>query len=155
IQIAIRSLRKRPGFAIASILILALGIGATTSMFTLVHSLLYKPLPFSKPDQLIFLFSRHGLPGGALDDYGTSPSDFLDWKERSRSLADIASMQPDEAGLTGAAEPQQLNVGRASVNLFTTLGSTPIIGRTFTQAEQAGANVAIISYSTWKERFGS
>lgn len=137
------------------ILTLALGIGACAAVFAVVNSVLLRPLPFAAPDQLALVPSQNQDASGKLEDYGVSVSDFLDWRERNHSFSALAAMQPGEVAITGNGDPEQVEAGFISADLFSTLGVIPHLGRFFTESEEvADSNVVILSHGFWQRRFG-
>jgi predicted permease len=152
----LRTLRKRPGFMVVAVLMLALGIGANTAIFSVVNAVLLRSLPYRDPDRLVML--RYNYPQVKGFD---SPSvykleEFLEWREQAKAFEQIAAYQPNTADLTGSGEPERLAAGYISANLFATLGVAPALGRAFTPAEETvcGAPVVILSNSLWQRRFG-
>ncbi len=155
VRYAVRTLRKTPTFAVVAILTLALGVGANATIFGIVDAIVLRPLPFPQPDHLVRLFAtRHGIVVGS-----PSPWDAQDVARASRSFQHLVPY--DEWRKTvrvgdGEALPEEMLVGLVSADYFRTLGVAPIIGRLFTpEEERAGRNdVAVISQSLWRERFG-
>jgi putative ABC transport system permease protein len=150
---AVRVLRKSPGFTLVGILTLALGIGANTAIFSVIDSVLLRPLPYKDPAGLVMLWennSRHPNPHNTV-----SPPDFLDWQSRNSSFAEMASLFDERDSLTGNGLPQEVIVQDVSPNFFSVLGVNPILGPGFSSENgKAGHdNVVILSYGFWKERF--
>ena len=156
-RFALRQLRKSPGFAITTILTLALGIGATTAIFSLVNAVLLRPLPFPEPERLVSLQQADfepGVPANAQENL--SYPDFFDWRAQSRSVAGMACYRHDSVTLTGSGDPQQLESQVVSSEFFRVLGVHPMLGRDFLPGdEKAGARVAVLSYALWQSMFGS
>src|SRR5580765_4494340 len=150
-----RLMRRTPAFAAAAIVTIALGIGATTAMFSVVYSVVLRPLPYRDPDRLVNLWStaiKRGLPRA-----NVGMANVYDWKARNHVFEDIATLRAvANFNLTGQGEPERLNGSRVSANLFPVLGVTPLIGRTFTEDEDeiGHEQVAILSYGLWRRRFG-
>jgi predicted permease len=149
LRLAFRQVRKNPGFALSTILMLAIGIGATTSMFSLVNSVLLRPLPFPQPDRLV-----------SIDYLGTSthnvsyPS-FFDFRAQNHSLASLASYRDSGSALTGAGAARMIAGVVVSANFFDTLGVAPALGRDFTaDDEKHGRHVVMLSWSLWQSAFG-
>jgi len=155
IAFSLRVLRKRPGFTAIAVIILALGSGANTAIFTVVNAMLLRPLPFPQPDRLVYLGEANRQKGLLLD--WVAPGNYLEWRERTNLLADIGVFDPVRATLTGAGEPVRLNGVQASATLLTTLGINPILGRTFTSEEdRPGKNsVVMLGENLWRGRFGA
>jgi putative ABC transport system permease protein len=155
ISYAARLLRKTPGFTILVVLILALGIGANTAVFSVVNSVLLKPLPYPGADRLMLLWETN--PRLGVEREGPSGPNYLDWKEQNQSFEDMALLEIGTGVLTGVGEPEQFPGARVSTNFLTILGARAALGRTFTGADGQGAerhNVAVLSNGFWKRRFG-
>jgi predicted permease len=152
-----RTLFRSPGFAAVSILVMALGIGATASLFTMVRAVLLQPLPFRDPDRLVMLYDhfRKGDSGNGFNM--VAPADYLDWRTRTHGFADIAALRTSGAIFSGEHSelPEVLQGGGASDNLFALLGVSPAYGRAFTPAEDQplGPNVVLLSWSLFQRRF--
>jgi predicted permease len=154
-RFAIRQLRKNPGFALTTILTLALGIGATTAMFSLINGVLLRPLPFPEPDRLMMIAPldesavKTGIPSSI------SYPDFFDWRARNRSFDAMASYRHDRRTLTGSGMPQNLESQTVSSEFFRVLGVNPMLGRGFVmEDEKAGTHVAVLSDALWQSTFG-
>jgi putative ABC transport system permease protein len=155
LRYAIRNLRRSPGFAILAVLILALGIGANTAIFSLVSSVLLRPLPFGEPDRLVTIWEDLSALGGP-NRVQANPATYVEWKARSRSFEDIATLASGTYNLTGQGEPERLFGERATTNLFSVLRMQPLLGRTFAPDDE-GPNatpVVVISEDLWLRRFG-
>ena len=160
LRFAWRSLRRNPGFAILSTLTLALGIGATTAIFTVVNGVLLRPLPYAAPGQLANLWVDFGV--GAQSLPAMSPGDFKDYQTRSRSFAMLAAGSGGQVvGATGALagdglETERVDVSAVTANFFPLLGVAPAYGRHFTAEEEqpGGPHVVILSHRLWMRRFG-
>jgi putative ABC transport system permease protein len=155
LRISIRTLARQPGFSAVAMLVIAVGIGATISLFTVVWSVLLKPLPFNHPEQLVRLYeSSKRFP-----ENGPSPGIYGEWKRQSRSFSSIALYKEwAQYNLSdGGTLPEQVSAAVCSWDLFPTLGVQPFIGRSFTtEDDQPSANgTVILSWSLWKRRFGS
>ncbi|HET9409728.1 MAG TPA: ABC transporter permease [Candidatus Sulfotelmatobacter sp.] len=151
----IRQLRRNPGFAGIAILTIALGIGVTTAMFSVVNSVLLRPLPFRQPDRLLALGgydTRAEVPQNGPDSI--SYPELLDIRERNRSLVDLSVYEWREETLTGAGEPRHVNLAHVSASLFPLLGVNPYLGRVFSPEEdQPGHYSVILSYRLWRTSF--
>ena len=157
VRYAVRMLARTPGFTVVAVLILALGIGANTSIFSVVSAVLLKPLPFAEPDRLVFLWEQS--TSVSFNGHSTvAPATYVDWKERSRSFEDMALYNGlQEYNLTGGGEPEHIGAISATANLFSILRLTPILGRTFS-ADDEGASatpVVVLSRTLWVRRFGA
>ncbi len=164
VTFAIRQFRRSPAFSVTVILTLALGIGATTAIFSMVDGILFRPLPFPEADRLAGI-STLEFPTGAAptnvsaaDTIPTSYPDFFDWQRQNRSFESLASY--DEIGRlfskANGEDAQVIEGGRVSANLFSTLKVLPALGRSFTaEEEKPGHRVAILSHELWVSDFGS
>lgn len=152
----IRQLRKSPAFAVTTILTLALGIGATTAIFSLLNAVLLRPLPFAESERLLWLQQADiepGVPAGATETL--SYPDFFDWRARSQTVAGMAAYHRGRPTLTGHGEPQQLDGQVVSAEFFRVLGAHPVLGRDFQAGdERAGARIVMLSYALWQSVFG-
>jgi putative ABC transport system permease protein len=150
---ALRMLQRSPGFTAVAVLTLALGIGANTAIFSVINSVLLRPLPYHDPGSLVMVWesnSQHPKPHNTV-----SPPNFLDWQSRNKSFSDIAYIADVRNNLTGNGDPEEVVVQAVSANFFSVLGVNPLLGHGFTPENgQAGHdNVVILSYGLWKDRF--
>lgn len=152
LRFAIRGLAKNRGFTFVALLTLALGMGATTAIFSVVNAVLLKPLPFAEPQRLIKLDERH--PDWA--DPGFTYANFADVARQTRTLTQLAAYRSWLFTLTGEGEPQNVDGYRVSADFFNVLGVAPKIGRTFLPEEMLAGNdaVVVLSNGLWKSRFG-
>lgn len=154
---ALRTLGRAPGFTLVAVLVIALGIGATTALFTIVHSVLLEPLPFKDPSRLIRLYE---LSADEKFSYNNSAAGvYSEWKKQNTSFSDLAILAAGFAyGLsgTGGEFPEKVRASECSWDLFTTLGVTPALGRGFAASDdQPSANATVlVSWGLWKRRFG-
>src|ERR1700735_5167873 len=146
-----RLLRKSPGFTIVAVLTLALGIGANTAIFSVVNGVLLRPLPFRDPSRLVLIAER-----SPFSVISTSYQNYQDWRDQSHSFESMEATRASSITLTGAGEPERLNVRMATAGLFPMLGINAQLGRTFLPEEDraGGAPVALLSYGLWQRRFG-
>lgn len=153
-RFAVRRLRNNPGFAAAGILTLALGIGATTAIFSVVNGVLLKPLPYPNPEQLVAL--RHTAPGIDILDLNMSPSVYFTYKEESRVFQDVSLSSTAGATVTGVAEPEEVPVLFVTHRLLPMLGVKPALGRNFLPSDDTSdsSRTVMLSDSYWKSRFG-
>jgi putative ABC transport system permease protein len=155
IRYALRTLVKNRAFSTVAILTLALGIGANTTIFTVVNGVLLRPLPYPDPDRLLMLFERQ-LSSGTL---GTvAPANFFDWREQSHSFDRMAAIDPyPDFILNGAGEAKRLAGAAVSSDFFPLLGVRMALGRNFlAEEDRPGQNqVVVLSYSTWVRNFGA
>ncbi len=156
IRYGIRQLRKSPGFAVLAILTLALGIGANTAMFTVVESVLLRPLLYANADRLVSI-GLEGARGG--DDRPTSTSylNYRDIRDQSQTLAAVAGYSEDVGVVQGHDGSMSVLTPGVSTNLFPMLGAKPLLGRTFTEDEgkAGGPRVAILSEGLWRQGFSA
>jgi predicted permease len=154
LRFAFRQLSKSPGFSIAAIVTLALGIGATTAMFSLVNAVLLRPLPFPESDRVTWIQYDDSGYGG--DGTGTfSYPNFFDFRAQQRSFASIASYRGSGNTLTGTGEARQINTEVVSADFFRVLGVAPLLGRDFTlDDEKPGVKVVILNWDLWQQTFG-
>jgi putative ABC transport system permease protein len=146
-------LRKTPGFTAVAVLTLALGIGANTAIFTVINTVLLRPLPYHEPDQLVVLMETVSERPA-----GVSYPNFVDWRNQTSALENVAAVRTRESfNLTGAGESERLAGRLVSANFLTTLGVKPLRGRDFlAEEDQPGANpVVIISDALWQRHFGA
>lgn len=150
-----RMLRRNPGFSLAAIITLALGIGSNTAIFTITDSLLLRPLPFHDAREVVGLEVERRSTNGTISN-GFALNRFEQVRDRNRSFAGVAVTTGDTLGLTGHGDPVQVQVGRVSPNFFSLVGVTPELGRAFSEEEgrPEGKPVVMISDSLWHSRFG-
>ena len=155
LRYALRSLARSPAFALVAVLTLALGIGANTAIFSVVYSVLLRPLAYADPEQLISL--RAEVSGSGLKDVPASQPEYQDYLREVTSLEDLAAVYPININLTGLGEPQRIQAAVVSDNYFRLLGVKPALGRDFTPDDDGGriGYVAMISHDLWRRRFGS
>jgi putative ABC transport system permease protein len=152
IRYALRILRKNPGFTIAAVCTLAVGIGANTAIFSVVDAVILRPLTYRDAGRLVSIHEK--VP--PLEAAPINALHFLEWRKSARSFEDMAILYGFKASLTGGTEPERINLMRASPHLFSMLGVQAQLGRTFFDNEdQPGrGSVAVISYGLWRRRFG-
>jgi len=153
VRFAVRMLFKRPGFTLIAVGTLALGIGANTAIFTVVHSVLLQQLPFSKADRLAIVWSVYGNEGRA----PASGPELMTIRERSRLFEDLGGIWAQSGALTGESEPEQVKLGMVTANFLGILGTNPQLGRLFLSSEEGpgGPFVAILSDGLWRRRYGA
>src|SRR5882724_10855960 len=151
---AFRSLRRSPGFALLAIAILALGIGATTAMFSVTRTVLLKPLAYHDPGRLATLLFRVPQFAKELSTIPVNAQHYLLWRDHSRTLEEAGLVVPDSNILTGLGPAEQISGARITANFFHMLGVQPLFGRGFARGEdQPGHNqVVIVSYQFWRNR---
>jgi putative ABC transport system permease protein len=153
VRYSARLLVRAPAFAAIALVTLAVGIGANTAIYSVLHAALLRPLPFAEPDRLVAIGDRSpdGSPGN------TGYSTFLDWRERSHAFADLVVIRSWIPTLLVSGEPERVDGMRVSAGFFRMLGAAPALGRDFTAAEDtpAGWRVLILSDGLWRRRFGA
>ena len=156
LRYSLRTLYKAPGFTIVALLVLALGIGANTAIFSVVNSVVLRPLPYPAADRLALIWETDLKDG--IQREGPSAPNFLDWREQSQSFEEMALLEVGTGTVTGEGEPEQITGLRVTTNFLSMLGARTVLGRGFTAAEGAGQArfpVAVLSNGYWKRRFGS
>ena len=150
-----RILLKQPGFTLVAVITLALGIGANTAIFSLVNSILLRPLPFRDPDRVVRMLQAS--PRLGLVSWGVSQADFAAYREQNRSFESVALYNNSATNLTGNGEPERLPIATVTADFFKVFGVSPLLGRTFVEGEDIpGKNaVCVISYGFWQRRFGA
>ena len=158
LKLALRRLRKSPRFAVTILLTLAIGIGANTAVFSVVDSVLLKPLPYPDSNRLVSLWLQ--APGAGMADFSEglkmSPSMYITFSDHNRSFQSMGIWSPRTANVTGLAQPEEVHTIVVSDGVLQTVGVPPAIGRWFSQADQdpRGAKTIILSYGYWRRRFG-
>jgi predicted permease len=152
VRFAVRVLTKNPGFAVIAILTLAIGIGANTTIFSVVNGVLLNPLSFPQPERLVRVYD-------STDDFSKSSVSYLnfkDWERGNRTFAYMTGFRGEDLNVTGGDEPEQVTGELVSASYFNTLGIQPTLGRSFTDAEDqaGGPPAAILTYGFWKKQFG-
>ena len=149
-----RRLLRSPGFTISCVLILVIGMGATTAIFSLVNAVLLRPLPFPNSDRLVWVSQQdHSLPGVAQESL--SYPDYFDWRAQNHSLDGIASYASATGTLDLKGESQRMEIQTVSSNFFRVLGVAPMLGRDLSWEEEKPGNRAVmLSYSFWQSEFG-
>ena len=149
---AIRGLIKSPGFAAASLITLALGIGATSAIFSVVKAVLITPLPYAAPERTVQLFTRWT----AFEKTWLADQEVIDFRNMAKTVTAIASWNSGQQNLTGDGEPLRVGVGFVTANLLDVLGARPLLGRVMTAQEDVpnGAQVAVLGYPIWQARYG-
>jgi predicted permease len=153
---AARSLRRAPGFALVATVTLALGIGATTAMFSVVNGVLLRPLPYPEQDRLVELV--HEAPGVGIDELFASPAVYFGYRDHGRTFEALGLWDWDRSPVTvtGAGDPESVPSAEVTHEVLPMLGATPIHGRSFTAADDLPGSepTAIISFGYWQRRFG-
>ncbi len=163
LRYGLRMLVKRPVFTLVAVITLALGIGASTAIFSVVNSVLLRPLPFREPERIVTLWENNTKDGIERDD--VSPANFLDWRDRSRSFEAMASANPYSLDYQGKTEPETWQAALVSDGFFNILGVNAYLGRTFLPEEyrdginfddnrQVKSFPVVLTYGLWQRRFG-
>ena len=151
LRFAFRQLRKAPGFTLTVVLTLALGIGATTAIFSLVEGILLRPLPFSDPDRLVLLGDHLGRTAA---NTPVTAREIGTYSNATSAFSSLGGYTTTSYELSGGATPEEVNAARFTAGVFPTLGVRPILGRVFTQQEEdAHQPLAVISYALWLNRY--
>ena len=155
LRLGARTLRKNPGFAVTAILTLALGIGSTAAVFSVVNTVLLKPLPYPRPDRIVMPWWAWPVTDLG-DDFPWGQRDFVAFQRQVVGFQNVGAFKADSFNLTGFGDPIRLDGIKASAGFFPALGVPPLVGRTFTaQEEEPGHEfVVVLSHSLWLERFG-
>ena len=154
LRYAARQLARRPGFTAIAVLTLALGIGASTAVFSVVNSILLRPLSYRSPDQLVMVWERNSAR--PRDRNVVNPANYLDWNDRATSFTGLAAFTWSQTTFTGE-DPENVDGRAVTPNFFSVLGLNPTLGRVFT-AEEAlpgGPPVILLSDGLWRRRFGA
>lgn len=156
LRFALRALWKNPGFSLAALFVLALGIGANVAIFSVVDAVLLRPLPFTDPERLVIVWEAY-FP--QLPKVGTSTPDYLDWRAQNHVFDQMGAYRylARNVHFTGRGEPERLDASLADAAFLPALGVAPALGRWFTQAEDtpAAPPVAVLSHALWARRFAS
>ncbi len=155
LRYSLRGLLARPGFALAAILTLALGIGANTAIFSVINGLLLKPLPYPDSERLVQVHNVYPTMG--IDNAGTSVPDYFDRREQAEALEDLAIYTGISLNLASDGTPQRLLGLRASASLFSTLQTGAVLGRVFDESNEVPGNdkVAVLGHDLWRSQFAS
>ncbi len=153
-HIAVRTLLRRPGFTITAVLMLVLGIGATTALFSLVDTILLKPLPYLHADRLVTLLEAS--PSKNAKESLIAPGRLEDWNHLNQTFESISGQYTENVTDTSGAEPERLAGRRVAPRFFEVYSAVPVLGRTFTAQEErdGGPGAAVISYALWTRRYG-
>jgi predicted permease len=154
IRYATRTMRRAPGFTAVVVLTLALGIGAATTIFSLVNGVLLRPLPYRDPDQLVVFYGTS--PEKQLAEVDFPPGLFVAIRDKSRTFASMAAFEPVGFTITGTGEPVRIDAATVSLDFFRVFGTQPLLGRTFLTGEDRPDDnrVSVISYGLWQRMFG-
>jgi putative ABC transport system permease protein len=154
VRFGLRMLRKNAGFTLVAVLTLALGIGANTAIFSLVNTVLLRPLPYPEPERLVLLrqsYAQRGLPFMPI-----SQANYVTYREQTKSYEGLAAYTRTEFNLSGLAEPERISAAQVSANFFDVFGVQPVLGRVLRPGEDAPGRrqLALLSNGYWQRRFG-
>src|SRR6185369_2024480 len=154
VRFSLRTMAKKPGFTAVAIIIMALGIGANTAIFSLVRAVLLRPFPFANPDRLVIVCEDASFVGFPKNT--PAPANYMDWKARNEVFEDMAAVTDRDFNLTGDGEPEKVYAFAVHGNFFPLLGVEPAVGRALTVEDDQpqGGKVAVISYALWQSRYG-
>ena len=151
IRFGLRILLKAPGFTCITVLILAVGIGANTAIFSCLHAFLFRPLPYNNPERLVWLQEKHATFG----NMSTCFPNYLDWQKRNKTFEQMASFRDEGKNMTAGDSPNRVRERQVTASLFPMLGVKPIRGRLFQESDDCRDAVptVILSYSFWKNQY--
>jgi putative ABC transport system permease protein len=154
IKYAFRQLRKSPGFTAVVIVVLALGIGANTAVFSVINAVLFRELPYDEPDRIVSIREQDKSQGTS---FGAPHRNIVHWREHNTAFESVAGLENFRAYLTGLDRPRYLNGSAVSACFFSVMGAQPTLGRAFFPEEELPGheNVIILSYALWRDRLGS
>jgi predicted permease len=156
LRFAGRQMRKSPAFTVTCLLTLALGIGATSAVFSAINTILLHPLPYQDLGRLVLVSENLPLMTGS-NDIGVSAQEYLDYRQQNTVFSNISSFETDEFNLTGTGQPQRIRAARISATALPLLGVTPEIGRNFTTDEDrhGSDHVVLLSHALWETQYGA
>jgi predicted permease len=153
VRSGVRQLRRNPGFSAVAIATLALGIGVNTAMFSAVDAVLIRPLPYTDADRLVMIWDEMSFIG--FPKHVSTPAEWTEWRRSNTVFTDIAANESGQAVISGDGDPEELPTRKVTANFWAVLGVRPVMGRTFTDEEDArNARLVVISYGLWQRRFG-
>jgi len=155
LRLALRGLRKAPGFTTVAVLTLALGIGANSAIFSLVNSVLLRPLPYDQPDQLALIWES--APFFGLHDSPVAAANFTDWRARASSFSEMGALEDGQLRLTRSGQPEVVPVSGVTAGIFRALRTKPALGRIFRDDEDrvGGPRVVIASDAFWRRKLNA
>jgi putative ABC transport system permease protein len=151
LRYGVRSLVHAPRFTVPSLLTLALGIGATAAMFSVLGAVLLEPLPYHEPDRVVAVWETNR---GGTTRNGISPPNFIEWRERARTLEQFGMVGPSGLAIMVNGQPMQVSGQTVSSEVFGALGVQPALGRAYTSEEDSGRDVIIVSHEFWQRALG-
>jgi putative ABC transport system permease protein len=153
LRLALRQIKRSPGFFVVALSALALGIGANTAIFSAVEGVLLRPLPYAQPDRLVMVWEDASFIGFAHNT--PAPANYVDWRSQNQVFTDMAALRYRNAALTGDQSPEQVLGRGVTPNFFDVVGVQPALGRPFTAEEDAAKRqVVVLSYALWQRRYG-
>jgi putative ABC transport system permease protein len=154
VRYGLRTLGKSPGFTAVAVLTLALGIGANTAIFSVIHAVLLSPLPYDKPDRIVLVWESN--PAAGFNQFAVAPPNYVDWRRDSSSFEFMASVARGTFNYTGGAEPERLDGARVAAPFFAVFGVQPALGRTFLPEDDVPgkAHAVVLGHGFWMRRFG-
>ena len=155
---ALRSLRRAPSFTIIALTTLSLGLGATTAIYSVLDSVVLRPLPYRNADRLVAVLHPTTVPGNGESKWGMSAGGYFQFRALNHTLADLGGFRTENAILTGGdAEPEEVRIAEVTSTIFTTLQARPYLGRLITAVEDAPhvSPTVVLSYELWRRRFGA
>jgi putative ABC transport system permease protein len=150
----LRRLRRAPMFTAITLITLAVGVGATTAVFSVLEGVLLKPLPYAHTESLVSV--KLAAPGLNMPELALGPSNYFIFREQSRTFEDVGLFTSDSVSITGVGEPEQLRALRVTDGTLSILGVAPMLGRGFTRedASSTSADTVLITYGYWHRKFG-
>ena len=150
----LRCLWRNPGFTTIAVLSLSLGIGANTAIFSLINTVLLRPLPYQEPERLVMVWEDASFAG--FPQNTPAPANYADWKAQNQTFEDMAALAQRSFNLTGDGEPERVDAYAVTANFFPILGVKPALGRSFLADEDqpGGNNAVMLSYRLWQHRYG-
>src|SRR5437868_3252905 len=154
LRFGLRMLRKNPGFTVAAVLALTLGIASTTAIFTVVDGVLLRPLPYPHSEQIVSVSQTVRSTG--ISSHDSSPANYLDWAAQNNVFSALAASRGNQVTLSGGDQPERIHGTTVTSNFFSLFQVSPILGRTLTKQDATPGNdhTAVIGYDLWQRRFG-
>src|SRR3954462_12144637 len=156
-RFGLRMLRKSPGFALTTIAVLALGIGANAAVFSVVDAVLLRSLPIRNPERVVMLWEKNPALGGSIGErLPAAYLTFLEWQRQATQFEAIAGFEDANFNLTGGPEPERIEGARSSANIFALFGVRPVLGTTFDSAatDPSKIHVVVLTDSFFRSHFG-
>ena len=155
LRYSLRQITRKPGFALVLVLTMALGVGANTAVFSVVHGVLLRPLPYPDAEELVVVWSQ--FPTMDLNEFPASWPEYAEYRDQNLSLEELGAWRSGQRTITGGDSPERLDLAIFSAEMWRVLGVSPAMGRTYTDDEDlAGAEpVVVLSHGLWERRFGA